>query len=94
MRTARDQGCERLEDGASPDPEHPSELVFANRDYERTLTVSWVDYDGGLVEYGTLAPRTLLFQTTFEGHPWLVTDGETCVGYFVPSSPRARVIFE
>ena len=94
MRTLRDQGCERLEDGQSQEAEHASELVFVNRSFDRSLTVSWVDYDGELVEYGTAGPRTLLFQSTFEGHPWVVRDGETCVGYFVPSSPRARVIFE
>ena len=94
MRTLRDQGCDRLAAGASSEPVDASELVFVNRSYDRTLTLSWVDYAGELVEYGTLGPRTLLFQGTFEGHPWLVRAGGECLGYFVPASPRARVIFE
>ena len=94
MRTLRDQGCELVESGASSDAETGSEVVFVNRTYDRTLEVWWVDYEGELVRYGSVGPRRLLFQGTFEGHPWVVTEDGECVGYFVPGSPRARVIFE
>jgi hypothetical protein len=95
MRTLRNLGCERLDgesgSGASDDA---SEMVFVNRSFDRTLQVSWVDYDGGLVEYGSLEPRGLVHQATFVGHPWVVTDGEQCVGYYLPETARTRVVFE
>ncbi len=95
MRTVRSLGCDRLDgETGSVTSAETSEMVFVNRSFNQPLRVSWVDYDGALVEYGTLNPRALLRQATFVGHPWVVSDGDDCVGYFIPRTPRARVVFE
>lgn len=95
MRTLQNLGCERLDgEAGSVTGSEVSEMIFVNRSFERTLQVSWVDYEGQLVTYGALDPRGLVHQATFVGHPWVVTDGEQCVGYYLPETPRTRVVFE
>lgn len=67
------------------------DVTFTN-DSEDTYSVYWIDYDGALVLYNTLAPHTSFTQPSFSGHPWLVTDLFDCqivltMGHGVRSGP-------
>lgn len=37
--------------------------------------ISWLDYQGDVQEYATLAPGQSTEIVTYEGHPWMVQDG-------------------
>ena len=37
--------------------------------------ISWLDFDGYVQEYATLAPGRSIEISTYDGHPWLIQDG-------------------
>lgn len=68
--------CEAGDDLAAPSTfvtPTPIDLTITN-DSEEVQFVYWLGYDGVPVLYYTLAPHTSFVQSSFSGHPWLVTD--------------------
>lgn len=53
----------------SPRSTDPVEIVFENT-CSVPMELLWVDFEGGLRSYGTLAPGALRVQHTYEGHVW------------------------
>ncbi|XP_076436526.1 von Hippel-Lindau disease tumor suppressor-like [Babylonia areolata] len=43
----------------------------------RRASVFWINFTGSLTFYSTLGPGEFLDVNTFEGHPWLVEDGDS-----------------
>lgn len=56
----------------SPRTEKPTEILFVNKS-NRTVTVDWLDFDGGTKTYATLEPRGTHKQSTFAGHHWVIS---------------------
>jgi dipeptidyl-peptidase-4 len=57
-----------------------------------TLRVLWIDYDGRLKSYGTLAPGAERTQQTFVSHVWVLAQGDALVA--VTRVEHTRVLFE
>ena len=54
--------------------------------------VYWLDFNGSRTLYQSLAPGGRYGTQTFDGHPWVVTDGqERCVGIYFATPPAAHV---
>jgi len=53
-----------------------ADVEFVNDSCER-VQLYWIDYDGVLQDYGTLAPGQIHVQTTFVTHPWLAVGLQT-----------------
>lgn len=52
------------------------------------LDVYWLDYDGGRVRYGTVAPGETVDRPTYETQPWLLADPETGDCVYLVSDPQ------
>jgi hypothetical protein len=64
---------------------NPAQLTFRNLTPD-SIQIYWIDYEGGLKFYQTVAPGGQLGMNTFITHPWVVlgAHGE-CLGAFVTS---------
>ena len=61
-------------------------LVFNNPN-TISIQLHWIDYDGNLVSYGTLAPGASLTMETYNTHPWRITDAcGNCLAIYVKGS--------
>ena len=50
-----------------------ADVTFVNAS-PGTRTVAWIDYNGGVVHYSTLAPGQSYAVNTYLTHPWLIVD--------------------
>ena len=82
---AYEQTCEGQEGLRSRASIEPAKLRFINES-GATLVLQWIDFNGALKEYGTLAPGAEITQDTFITHPWIVAYGEgSCRQIFLPA---------
>lgn len=82
---AYEQVCEGREGLKSHSSREPAKLRFINES-GTTLVLQWVDYNGALKEYGTLAPGAEITQDTYITHPWITAYQEgSCRQIFLPA---------
>ncbi|KAH7320697.1 hypothetical protein B0I35DRAFT_427614 [Stachybotrys elegans] len=86
-----------LSDRNSPKTNKKVELTIVN-DTNSTLIKYWIDWDGNLKSYGTIAPGQASATPTYDGHVWkLVTEGQKQVlGIYVTPSqgPVTAIVHE
>ncbi|KNC84567.1 hypothetical protein SARC_03210 [Sphaeroforma arctica JP610] len=51
------------------------DVTFENQ-LKRPVHVSWIDYEYAAVDYNTLSFRDSYTQSTYESHPWLLSDNK------------------
>jgi hypothetical protein len=67
-------------------------IRFVNHD-SGPVGVYWLNFQGFLVYYETLAPKASFKQSTFRSNAWVMLNGSfNCVGYVVTSSAPQYVI--
>ena len=67
-------------------------MRFVNHD-RGPVGVYWLNFQGFLVYYETLARNASFTQSTFRSNAWVMLNGSfNCVGYFVTSSAPQYVI--
>jgi VHL beta domain len=70
----------------------PVELSVANYLSEE-ITAYWIDYKGQEIQYGKIAPKATLTQSTFETHPWVFKlNGSEYMRYRADSRPKQQVL--
>jgi dipeptidyl aminopeptidase/acylaminoacyl peptidase len=57
--------------GRSPSNSDNVSITFKNS-FPRTVRIYWVDFEGGLKNYGTIPPRGNIMISTFAGHQWVL----------------------
>ena len=55
----------------SPSNSDNVSITFKNS-FPRTVRIYWVDFEGGLKNYGTIPPRGNIMISTFAGHQWVL----------------------
>jgi hypothetical protein len=76
------QRCVHSGDFVSRPSQERTGIRFVNRS-NTALRLYWLDFQGGLRLYHTVAPGARIQQDTFIGHNWLVaTVGDQCIGVF------------
>jgi dipeptidyl-peptidase 4 len=55
----------------SPSNSDNVSITFENS-FPRTVRIYWVDFEGGLKNYGTIPPRGNMMISTFAGHQWVL----------------------
>jgi hypothetical protein len=55
--------------------------------------VYWLNYQGYLQWYETLAPKRSVVQHTFKNNPWVMLNSSIrCVGYAIPTGQSKYVV--
>jgi hypothetical protein len=76
--------CTRERELRSQVSEESLELDFQNAT-DVSMTLEWLDFDGGRVRYAVVEPGQSYRQQTFVTHPWLAVDPKgSCHRIFVP----------
>lgn len=82
--------CDLLGNLKSRDTGVPVTIRFKNKS-GGYRSIMWLDYDGNPVAYKDLNAGESYTQSTFAGHPWMVTDGPgNCRHIFVASKKTRR----
>ena len=79
---------------SSPSSRRETAIRFVNRT-QQSLGLHWIDFDGALVSYGTIAPQHEdRVQGTFLGHWFLLTepDGREAVMFEAQAEPALAVV--
>jgi len=70
----------------------PLENVSFVNETDGTRTIAWINYEGGVVHYSTLASGETFVVNTFETHPWLIVDDDgKCREMFLLGIPGETV---
>jgi hypothetical protein len=70
----------------------PTTIRFVNH-HSSAVGVYWLNFQGFLVYYETLAPKASFKQTTFRSNAWVMLNSSfNCVGYVVTSGAPQYVI--
>lgn len=81
-------------DTNSRDGRSETSIIFDNR-FDRRLRMLWVQANGEVRDYGTLAAKATREQHTFAGHVWrLVFDDNASAGVFRASAAGGRAIID
>ncbi len=81
---ADERPCADFKKLKSQRSKEPAKIHFINQSGGRVI-VQWIDFDGGLKEYGQLEPGAELVQETFLTHPWITAYEEgSCRQMFLP----------
>ena len=78
-----------------PKKSRPGSFIIIHFENKSGVPVKlyWVDYGGGLKQYGDIAPGATKRQTTYSDAVWLVKDAkDVSKGYFVTSTKNAKAI--
>lgn len=83
---ALEQPCPYARSIRSRESREPVKIRFINQS-GATRIIQWIDFDGALKEYATLAPGAELTQDTYMTHPWIAAYEEgSCRQLFLPSA--------
>ncbi|MFZ1813814.1 MAG: SH3 domain-containing protein [Rhizobiaceae bacterium] len=85
--------CSQVRNGLrSIDGSTPATLVFVNQS-PFAIRLEWADYNGALVEYGTVQPGQSFRQETFLSHPWVATNmpGD-CLAVYLPNPGESQIV--
>ena len=75
----------------STDGQTLSSIQFTNNSTE-SISVYWLDYNGGRVLYNVLGPQQSYVQGTYLTHPWLlIGQSGTCYGIFLPTAQPSSI---
>ncbi len=86
-----DADCSAQSSLRSKNSNTPAKLTFVNKTPE-SRTIIWINFNGQLQTYKTLAPGKSWSVNTFLTHPWLVTDGPgNCYGIYLASGGSRTV---
>ncbi len=70
----------------------PLEGVTFTNGAEGTRHVTWINYEGGVVHYSTLAPGQSYAVNTYLTHPWLIIDDKgVCRVMYVVGEPGTSI---
>jgi hypothetical protein len=73
---------------STPRVQTPATTIKIVNGRPSSISFWWVDFDGIQKHYADIAPGSGYTQSTYAGHVWNVTDGQTKLGGFVaPSQP-------
>ena len=68
-----------------------TKVIFVNESTtpEDSFIIYWLDFEGKRVKYGQVFPGETHHQSTFLGHPWVITSpipggGEDCIDLYLP----------
>ena len=86
-----EHSCDQLDELKSHKSHKPSRVQFLNgADGERL--VKWLDFHGTPVTFKRLKPNQSILQSTYIGHPWMVTDRTgKCREIVVPTQKSQKV---
>lgn len=67
-------------------------VTFVNMT-RQTVTVHWINYEGNLVQYWTLATDEEIEVQTYVSHPWVIRDRSlNTIGVFLPRATESRAV--
>lgn len=82
---ARELSCKEAAKVKSEKSSVPAKIRFINESGVE-IVLQWIDFKGGLKEYGTLKPGAELTQDTYLTHPWIAAYMEgSCRQAFLPA---------
>jgi len=71
----------------------PVNVTFRNESTS-DVTVDWIDSQGEIKAFRTLAPGQQYTQSTYQGHVWMIAGGSgACLAYFQAGSVNATAVF-
>jgi hypothetical protein len=87
-----EQHCSQLQAFRSREAKRTTAIEFVNVS-SKYVQVYWLNSNGQRQLYANLAPWEIHRQSTFETHPWLVTDATgQCLGIYLPVEQPSRAI--
>jgi len=88
--SAQTVSCDLMSNLKSYDSGIAIDIKFANAS-ENFHHIDWIDYQGQFVNYNALSGGESYVQSTFVGHPWIITDGPgNCIAIFIPRPGDTR----
>ena len=84
-----DDGCDAVGSLRSLGSGAPATITFIN-DTDGYRAIMWIDFDGNPQLFGGVNPGESLVQSTFVGHPWMITDGPgNCLEVYQPPAGQS-----
>lgn len=82
-------GCDAIGSLRSSSNGAPATVTFINNT-DGYRSIMWIDFDGTPQSYGGVNPGESLMQSTFVGHPWMITDGPgNCLEVYLPPAGQS-----
>ncbi len=88
---AQELSCSERNKVRSQNSDVPTKVTFVNTS-GMYRSIQWIDFKGGLKDYGGLNPGDRVTLDTFVTHPWMIATGPgDCLQIFMPDARPATV---